>query len=314
MGVFIAQRVGASVITAVLLLILAAMFKALLPGDAVDLILAEARDPAAEQRLREELGLDEAAPVAMAKYALSATHGDLGSSLWSGEPVSTMIVRSLPPTLELTAIAIVISILIAIPVGIVSAVQRDSGLDYLARTLAVVGLTIPSFVLGTLVVTLPALWWGWSPPFRYIDITDDPVANLRQMWLPGFILGVLLAASVMRITRTMVLEVLHQDYIRTARAKGLGSTRVIVRHALPNALIPVITLSGVQVAFLLGGSAVVEQIFGLPGMGRLLVDSIRLRDYPVVQGIILVSGVMIVALNVAIDVAAGLLDPRIRFS
>jgi peptide/nickel transport system permease protein len=219
----------------------------------------------------------------------------------------------LPVTLEISLISLLISISLAIPIGVVSAIRQDTILDYFLRGFAVGGLSIPSFWLGTLAVVLPAMWFGVIPPLVYNEFTKDPIQNLKQVWLPSLIQGVLLSASVMRITRTMMLEVLRQDYIRTAWSKGLRERAVIFRHALKNAMIPVITVIGLQIGFLLGGSVITEQIFSLPGMGRLLVESLTFRDYPVIQGINFIVASWIILINLCIDLTYGYLDPRIRF-
>ena len=311
---FVIQRLSAAVITLFLLVLLIALFRTLIPGDAVDLIMLESDDAESAARLREELGIDRPALVSATEYTVDVFRGDLGNSLWSGRSVSSAIADAFPVSAELALIAVVLSLSIAIPIGAVSAVLRDTPIDYFARTVAIAGITIPSFVIGTLVITLPAIFWSWSPPFRYARLTDDPIANLSQMLLPAIVMGVLLAASTMRLTRTMLLEILYQDYMRTARAKGLRTSRVIMRHGLPNALSPIIAHTALQLAFLLGGSAIIEQLFSLPGMGRLLLDSIATRDYPVVQGLVLTIGAIVVMVNLLADIAIAAFDPRIRYS
>ena len=209
--------------------------------------------------------------------------------------------------------AIVIGLLIALPVGVYSAIRQDTAADYLGRSIAIIGLATPNFWLALLVMIYPALWWGWAPSMRMIPFTVDPVRNLGMFIIPAAIVGTAMAASTMRMTRTMMLEVLRQDYIRTAWSKGLKERVVIIRHALKNALIPVITLVGLQLPILVGGAVIVETIFSLPGLGRLFVDALNSRDYPVIQGINLFFATAVVGINLMIDLAYAFLDPRVRY-
>jgi peptide/nickel transport system permease protein len=265
--------------------------------------------------LRAELGIDRPIYVQYADFMWGVLRGDLGKSLWGGtESVTSLIFKRLPVTLELAVFAIVISLLIALPVGIISAIRQDSPLDYLLRSVAIGGLSIPNFWFATLIIVFPAIWFNWLPPLRYEAFVDNPVGNIRQFILPALVLGMALSASVMRITRTMMLEVLRQDYIRTAWAKGLGEAVVIRRHALKNALIPVVTILGNQVAFLVGGTVIIESIFALPGMGTLLIRSIQLYDWPVVQGINLFFTGWVLLVNLVVDMSYAMLDPRVRYS
>jgi peptide/nickel transport system permease protein len=209
--------------------------------------------------------------------------------------------------------ALTVALLIAIPIGIYSAIRQDTAGDYVTRSFSILMLAVPSFWLGTMVMVFPSIWWGWSPEVKFVAFTDDPLQNLRQMILPAVILGTALSAITMRLTRTMMLEVLRQDYIRTAWAKGLPEKLVVVRHALRNALIPVVTLVGLQAPILIGGAVIVEQIFVIPGMGLLLLDSISQRDYPIITGVSLVIGFSVMLINLAVDLSYGLLDPKVRY-
>jgi len=220
----------------------------------------------------------------------------------------------LPVTFELGILGMIVGLLIAIPLGVYSAVRQDTLSDYLARSGAIAMLAIPGFWLGTLAITLPSLWFRWSPPLRYTRLLDDPGKNLNQMILPAIILGIGLSGSLMRLTRAQMLEVLRQDYIRTARAKGLNERMTVFRHALQNAIIPVITLLGLQTTVLIGGAVVLESIFVLPGMGRYLLESLNNRDYPVVQAIVLIFAAVIIGVNLVIDLMYAWLDPRIRYA
>ncbi len=206
--------------------------------------------------------------------------------------------------------ALIVALLIAIPIGIYSAIRQDTAGDYVTRSFSILMLAVPSFWMGTMVMVFPSIWWGWSPEVKFVAFTDDPLQNLRQMILP---LGTALSAITMRLTRTMMLEVLRQDYIRTAWAKGLPEKLVVVRHALRNALIPVVTLIGLQAPILIGGAVIVEQIFVIPGMGLLLLDSISQRDYPIITGVSLVIGFSVMLINLAVDLSYGLLDPKVRY-
>ena len=205
-----------------------------------------------------------------------------------------------------------VGLLIALPIGIYSAVRQDTAGDYIARSFSILLLAVPSFWLGTMVVVFPSIWWGWSPSVDYVAFFASPQANLGQMLLPGIVLGAALSAVTRRLTRTMMLEVLRQDYIRTAWAKGLGERLVITRHALRNAMIPVVTLVGLQAPLLIGGAVIIEQIFVIPGMGLLLLDAVQQRDYPIITGVFLVVGVAVMTINLLVDLSYGFLDPKVR--
>ena len=219
----------------------------------------------------------------------------------------------LPLTIQLGLMAIVIGLLIALPVGIYSAIRQDTAADYMGRSIAIVGLATPNFWLGLMVMLFPALWWGWSPPVQWVPFAEDPLANLGVLIIPSLILGTASAAATMRMTRTMMLEVLRQDYIRTAWSKGLKEKAVVLRHAVKNALIPVVTLIGLQLPILVGGAVIMENIFNLPGLGRLMVLALEQRDYPVVSGVNLFFGTAVVLFNLLIDLIYPFLDPRVRY-
>ena len=209
--------------------------------------------------------------------------------------------------------ALIVALSIAIPIGVYSAMRQDSGGDYAARSFSILMLAVPSFWIGTMVMVFPSLWWGWSPPIQFTPFSADPLKNLSQMITPAIILGFGLSALTMRLTRTMMLEVLRQDYIRTAWAKGLSEKLVVVRHALRNALIPVVTLIGLQAPLLIGGAVIMEQIFVIPGMGLLLLDAVSQRDYPIITGVFLIVGVAVMFINLMVDLSYGLLDPKVRY-
>jgi peptide/nickel transport system permease protein len=285
----------------------------LIPGDVVALMLDEkayARDLA---EMRAKLGLDRPLHIQYVEWLGRVLRGDLGESLWTKRPVVEELARRLPVTLELSLLATVFAVLIAVPVGVVSATRQDTLRDYAARSTAVLGLSVPSFWLATLVIVLPAIWWGWRPGSGFVEFSQSPLANLGSLLLPALILGLASAAALMRLIRGMLLEVLRQDYVRTAWAKGLREGIVVLKHSLRNAVIPVVTVLGIQIAQVLGGTVIVETIFGLPGVSRFLFDAINQRDYPVIQGINLVIVSVIILINLAVDAAYAVLDPRIRY-
>ena len=223
------------------------------------------------------------------------------------------ILKRLPVTLELGLLAIVIGLLIALPVGIYSAIRQDTAADYAGRSIAIIGLATPNFWLGIVVLIYPAIWWSWSPPMEVISFSEDPLGNLGVFLIPSLILGTAMSASTMRMTRTMMLEVLRQDFIRTAWSKGLRERAVVLRHAIKNTLIPVVTLIGLQLPILVGGAVIMETLFNLPGLGRLMLDALQDRDYPVVQGTNLFFGTVVLGINLLIDLTYAFLDPRVRY-
>ena len=240
--------------------------------------------------------------------------GTLGDSLYGNWAVGERILSRLPVTIQLGVMAIVIGLVIALPVGIYSAIRQDTAADYAGRTAAIIGMATPNFWLALMVMLYPAIWWGWSPPLELIPFTEDPLGNLGVFIIPSLILGTASAAMTMRLTRTMMLEVLRQDYIRTAWSKGLNERVVIIRHALKNALIPVVTLIGLQLPILVGGAVIIENIFNLPGLGQLMLSALEERDYPVVSGVNLFFATMVVGINLMIDLIYPYLDPRVRYS
>lgn len=291
------------------------MLVRLLPGDAVQQILGEYPGYASdESALRKQLGLDK--PV-MQQYGIWVAHVarlDLGSSLQTKRPVMDELRARAPVTFELGILAILIGLCISIPVGVLSALRQDTVPDYVARTLSVGMLAIPGFWLATLAITLPSIWWQWTPSPTYARFTDDPVANISQMILPAAILAFALSGTLMRVTRTEMINVMRQDYVRTARAKGLSSYVVIVRHSLRNAFVPIITVIGLQIPVVIGGSVILENIFTIPGTGRYLLEAISRRDYPVIQGVNLLFALVVIITNIVVDLTYGLFDPRIRYN
>ena len=240
--------------------------------------------------------------------------GTLGESLTGKWRVEDRIIGRLPVTIELGLLSIIIGLVIALPVGIYSAIRQDTAADYAGRTAAVIGMATPNFWLGIMVMIYPAIWWGWSPPMEYIPFTEDPLGNLGVLIIPSLILGTAMSAATMRLTRTMMLEVVRQDYIRTAWSKGLNERVVIMRHAIKNALIPIVTLIGGMLPVMVGGSVIIENIFNLPGIGRLFLIALNDRDYPVVTGVNLILSMVVMLSILFVDLIYPYLDPRIRYS
>ena len=287
----------------------------MIPGSVIDMMLSQ-NDIGADKMGREELiaalGLDRSTPEQYLRWVGALAQGDLGNSLWHSTPVLREILQRLPVTFELGALALLVGLVLALPIGVYSAMRQDTAGDLVAHSFSILPLAGLSFWVGTMVMVFPSIWWGWSPEVNYVNFTDDPLQNLKQMIVPAIVLGMSLSAVTMRMTRTMMLEVLRHDYIRTAWAKGLPERLVVLRHALRNALIPVVTLVGLQAPLLIGGAVIIEQIFVLPGMGLLMLDAVNQRDYPVVTGVFLVVGVAVMLINLSVDLSYGLLDPRVR--
>jgi peptide/nickel transport system permease protein len=288
----------------------------LIPGDVVDQMLGAQGNITEAQReaLRHFFGLDQPIYVQFWDWVSRLAVGDMGESFRTATPVSELILSRLPVTLELTIFAMLIGTAIGLTTGIAAAVYRNSAVDDGARVVSLFGLSIPEFWQGTMLLLLTSLWLHWIPPVDYVAPWQDPVKNVLMFLLPALSLGTVLAANVTRMTRSAMLDVLRRDYVRTARAKGLQDRLVVLRHGLKNALIPVITVSGLQIGYLLGGAVIIEQVFTLPGLGRLLLDSIYGRDYPVVQGTVLVIAIAFVLVNLAVDLCYAFLDPRIKYA
>ena len=286
-----------------------------MPGDFIVAQMAEARGVDEEQMQiwRAELGLDEPAITQYVKWVGGVVVGDWGTSFWQNEPVLNVIGRALPISIELGLLAIIIGIIISLPVGVISAVRQDTWLDYIGRSISIAGISVPNFFLAILIIIYGARWFGYFPTQVYQNPLDDPVANIKQ-FLPGaFVLGAALSAQNMRMLRTTMLETLRADYVRTARAKGLRESGVIFRHAFRNALIPVVTLLGFQISVAIGGSVIVETVFGMNGIGRNYIAAVQQRDYPLVQGILLVLVSTTLLTNLLVDLSYSWLDPRIRY-
>jgi peptide/nickel transport system permease protein len=287
----------------------------ILPGDAVIMQLDQAAAPTPEAltRARQELGLERPFLAQYRTWISGVVQGDLGRSLITRRPVTQELLRRINLTSHLAVMSVIVALLIALPVGVLSAVKQDTLSDYVGRLLAILGLSLPDFWLATVVITFLAIWFQWIPPIGFAPLWVDPVRCLSQLLIPAVIIGARLAAVSMRMTRSSLLEVLGHDYIRTARAKGARERAVVVRHALKNALIPVVTVVGQQFSVLLGGTVIVEFIFLQPGVGSLILDAVLLRDYTLIQGAVLFFATVIVVTNLLVDLSYAWLDPRIRY-
>jgi len=284
----------------------------LIPGDIAEIMVENRRYANDVEELRAKLGLDQPLPVQYVEWLGGLLTGDWGKSLWTGRTIGEELRHRIPLTLQLGVMTMVVSLVIAIPIGVLSAIRQDSAVDYLTRSLAILGLSLPAFWLATIMLVFGSIWFGWAPR-QWVPFRDDPAGSLLALAVPAAILGVDRAASLMRMTRAMMLETLRQDYIRTAWSKGLKERVVVTRHALRNAFIPVVTLLGLQVPAILGGSVVIESIFNLPGTGKFMLDAIQARDYPMVQVMNMVFAGFVLLTTLAVDLAYGYLDPRIRY-
>ena len=294
-----------------------------IPGSAVDVMVSrldlgsrqfEMSEKEQRDKIKHDLGLDAPIHIQYGRWVERLVmHGDLGKSLFKETPVTEEIIWRWPVTFELGLLALLVALLISFPIGIYSAVRQDTTGDYIARSFSVACIALPSFWVGTLVIVFPAFWWGWTPSVSYVPFFEDPKQNLIQFIIPAVVLGMALSGVNMRMLRTMMLEVLRQDYIRTAWSKGLWEKVVVTRHALKNALIPVITIIGLQIPVMIGGTVIIEQIFSLPGMGRLIVEASFDRDYPLLSGTVLILSAAVMLINLIVDITYAYIDPRIHY-
>ena len=314
MQAYILRRLLALIPTLILVSLIVFFAMRLIPGDFIDLMLAQNDMATDEDRavIEAALGFDRPIYIQYFSWVGDVLQGDLGRSLWRNTPVTEQLAATMPITFELGFLALIIALSVAIPIGVYSAIRQDTAGDYVTRSFSLLMLAIPSFWLGTLVMVFPSVWWRWAPELEFVPFFEDPLQNLSLMIVPAVLLGLSMSAVTMRMTRTMMLEVMRQDYVRTARAKGLSEVAVIVGHALRNGLIPVVTLIGLQVPLLIGGSVIMEQIFVVPGMGLLLIEAISQRDYPVVSGVFIVVGFGVLVINLIVDLSYGWLDPKVR--
>jgi peptide/nickel transport system permease protein len=310
---YLLRRLAAMVPVLVVVSVVVFSLIHLTPGDPVAIMLREESDPATLAALRHQLGLDRPLPVQYVTWLARAARGELGRSIRTNQRVTEAIRERLPVTLTVAAAATLLALAIALPAGILSAVRRNSAADVAGTLAALSGVSMPNFWLAILLIFLFSVTLGWLPPMGWVSPVRDPWGGLRSLVLPAITLGTAMAAVVMRMTRSSLLEVLQLEFVRTARAKGLGERPVLLRHALRNALIPVVTVVGLQAGALLGGAIITETIFALPGVGRLLVDAIFQRDFPIVQGVVLFLALNFLLVNLLVDLAYAWLDPRIRY-
>ena len=327
MGTYIIRRLLLLIPTFILVTMTVFLLIRFIPGDLIDIMLSEMGDTGVQYdrtALQHQLGLDESAPIQYLRWMgvfpdrdtgehTGVLQGSLGDSLWGRSSVIEKILPRIPVSLELGILAMIIGLVIAIPIGIFSAIRQDTAGDYIGRSFAIILLAVPGFWVATMVMVYPSIWWNWMPPIRYIPFSKDPIANLGQFLIPATIMAMALAGGVMRLTRTMMLEVLRQDYIRTAWSKGLGERVVVVRHALRNAVIPIVTSVGIQIPIVIGSAVIMENIFNLPGIGRLAITSLNIRDYTVVSGVNVLMALIVLTNNLIIDLTYGFLDPRVRY-
>jgi peptide/nickel transport system permease protein len=329
MRAYVIRRLLLLVPTLIMVSILVFMVVRFIPGSVIDLMVAEMSMEASlgqqisQEYIKHSLGLDVPVHIQYLRWlgvmpkengeVKGVVQGDLGNSLWSGRSITAEMGAKIPVSFELGLFALVTALVIALPIGIYSAMRQDTWGDYAGRTFAILAISLPGFWIATMVIVYPSIWWGWSPSMEYIPFFKDPAGNIFQFAIPGMIMGLTFSGATMRMTRTMMLEVLRQDYIRTAWSKGLSERTVIMRHALKNALIPVVTVVGMQLPILISGAVITEQIFALPGIGRFLVDAINRRDYPIISGINLVVAVVVLAANLLVDLTYAWLDPRVQY-
>ncbi len=311
---YVRRRLGLAVPPLGLVSVIVFGIMRLMPGDVVTrMVEGQAYAPTIEA-LRRELGLDRPAYQQYLEWVGGIVlRGDFGTSYWTRQPILDEFVSRFPVTLELAALTILVSVVLGVLVGVVSAVRQDSVSDYVGRVLAILALSVPYFGLAVLVVVLPSIYFKWTPVWTYVPFSSDPLENLKILIVPATVFGVTRAGPIMRITRSALLDVLRQDYIRTAWSKGLPERVIVLRHALKNALIPVVSLVGLQIPLYIGGSVIIEAIFRLPGVGLFFFEALTRLDYPVVQSVNLIFAVMVVGLNLAIDLTYAFLDPRIRY-
>jgi peptide/nickel transport system permease protein len=303
----------------VVLLVTLALFFVMhmLPGDPIYAAIGESEaslDPVAMQQMREDLGLNDPLPVQYGHWLGDLARGDLGRSFKDRASVGDNITGRIPITAQLGLMALLVAVCVGVPAGTIAAVKRNSPLDYCVTIVAMFGIAVPSFWFAMLLIWLFVVTLGWLPASGFVGIWEDPWPAIQHMLLPVAALGLTLAGSIMRYTRSSVLDVLNQDYVRTARSKGLNERTVIVRHALRNSLLPVVTVVGLQLGYLLGGSIIIENMFAIPGLGRLALDAINGRDYPTLQGVVLLFTVLVLVVNLLTDMSYAVLDPRIRYS
>jgi peptide/nickel transport system permease protein len=328
MAAYAVRRLALMVPTMFVVTLIVFLSVRFIPGDVIDVMISQMGSSGSitglsRESLQKAMGLDVPVPVQYVRWLgvlpqddgsfQGLLQGDIGKSLWKNQPVTTLLIQRLPVSLELALISLITALLTSIPIGVYSAIRQDTAADYVARSVSILFISVPAFWIGTMIMVYPAIWWRWSPPLEYIPLQRDPAGNLFQFLIPGFIMGMVLGGTLMRVTRTMMLEVLRQDYVKTAWAKGLSEHSVIWRHVLKNALIPVVTVIGIVVPIVIGGTVVIEQIFALPGVGLLMYEALTYRDYPVISGINLFLATVVILSNLIVDLTYAWLDPRIQY-
>ena len=311
------KRIALFVPTVLLLTIIVFVLMSIIPGDPALAILSEGEGNYTQRdldRLRHELGTDRQIPVQYVDWISHAVVGDFGDSFWFNAPVMTELQKRIPRTLELAVLAIVLAIVFSIPLGVLSAIRPDGWLDYSARFFTLVGVSIPNFLFAILLILFLVSMFGWLPPLGYADLWVDPLTNLKQMAFPALSLALYDMAFIARVTRSSMMEILREDYMRTARAKGLSEKTVLIRHGLKNAALPILTMTGWQFGRLFEGAVIIETIFLMPGMGRILIEAVFQFDFPMIQAVIVIIGTGILTINLCVDLLYGFLDPRIRYS
>ena len=312
MQTYLLQRVFLAIITLMLVVVMAFSVLRIMPGSAAEMMVTEQGYAQDVDALREKLGLNDPVHVQFWGWISDLFSGSLGESLYSGKPILEEIATRLPVSLRLAVMMLVTGWIVGVPLGVLAAVRQGTAIDELSRATAVFFLAMPTFWVATMFLVFPSIWFGWAPPLRYVPFMDDPIASMKHLVWPAIIGGLPISAAIVRVTRTLMLEVLRQDYIRTARAKGLGQWAVLYRHGLRNAAPPLVTMLGLQVTALITGAVILEQIFGIPGIGRYIIQAAIARDYPVVQALLLITAALLIATNLAVDLTYGYLDPRIR--
>ena len=315
MKTYIAQRLGIGVLTLFGMSIVIFGMLRLAPGDIVDILFATGGyvNPSERAAIEKELGLDRPVTVQYVEWVRQILTGDLGKSYRYDLPAWEIIRPLIPVTLELAALSLIVSVALGVPLGVISAVRQDTTLDYALRVFSLAGLSMPSFWLGMVIILGLVAWFGWIPPVTYVSPSENLPLHIVQFALPALAVGYRSSALIMRITRSSLLEVMREDYIRTARAKGQSGRVVIWRHALKNAILPVVTVIGIEFAFLIGGLVVTETVFNLPGLARFLVEAILWRDYPIVQNLVMLIAIVVILSNLIVDMLYGFLDPRVRY-
>jgi peptide/nickel transport system permease protein len=309
---FLVRRAFISAVTLALITVIVFTGVRMIPGDPARVMAGTDADTAGLEEIREKYGLRDPIPVQYLRWVGLALRGDLGESIRTRQSVAWTVAIKLPITVELACLALLVALSLAIPAGVLAAVRRNTPWDVAASAVSLCGVSIPNFWLGIMLILLVSVRLGWLPASGFVPLLEDPVANVRRMIMPALVLGTALAAVLMRQTRNAMIEVLSADYIRTARSKGLAGFAVVVRHALRNGLIPVVTVLGLQMGALMSGAVVTESIFVLPGFGRLIVEAVFTRDYPLVQGVVLITASSYVLINLLVDVSYSILNPRIR--